>query len=124
MLLSHTRIYSDGQMNYLTVNGCTAVTDSFQLYIYQHSLPLQSVGARGLQHMREQWCQPPVDYKEREKYDTVHGVICCKNDSNTRQEIVSKSKDVNLDDIWALVEEKETSGKLTRNDGIGDEWRG
>ena len=35
-----------------------------------------------------------------------------------------KAKDVNLDDIWALVEEKETSGKLTRNDGIGDEWRG
>ena len=37
---------------------------------------------------------------------------------------MSKAKDVNLDDIWALVEEKETSGKLTRNDGIGDEWRG
>ena len=37
---------------------------------------------------------------------------------------MSKPKDVNLDEIWALVEEKETSVKLTRNDGIGDEWRG
>ena len=31
---------------------------------------------------------------------------------------------MNLDDVWALVKEKEASGKLARNDGIGDECRG
>ena len=29
---------------------------------------------------------------------------------------------MNLDDIWTLAEEKEASGKLARDDGIGDEW--
>ena len=66
--------------------------------------------------MCEQWCQPFVDCKEKPKYDTVHGVI------NATNEVALKAKDVNVRDVWTLVKEKEESGTLARNDGIGDEW--
>ena len=83
-----------------------------------HLLLLQSLGPRGPQHKCEQWCQPFVDCKEKPKYDTVHGVI------NTTNEVAPKTKNVNLGNVWTLMEEKEASGKLARDDGIGDEWRG
>ena len=64
--------------------------------------------------MCEQGCQPPVDCEEKSKFDTVHGEI------NATNEVVPKA--VNLDYIWTLAKEKEASGKLARDDGIGDEW--
>ena len=73
-----------------------------------HVLPLQSLGPRCPQHKYEQWCQPFVDCKEKPKYDTVHGVI------NTTNEVAPKAKNVNLGNVWSLMNEKEESGNLAK----------